>query len=141
MSGRTVRSVSTFSGVITEYEIPHPNFALDHQPEGITVGSDGNLWFTEQARVARITPTGAISEFTLPIEEDTLLYAIAGLPDGILWFTDQGGGKVDKITTSGAITEYKVTPKYKWLGGIVLGPDGHVWFTAAGLNQVMKIGR
>lgn len=44
--------------------IPTPS----SQPISITVGPDGNLWFTEQnsSRVARITPQGIITEFQTP---------------------------------------------------------------------------
>jgi len=38
-------------------------------PFGITVGPDGNLWFTELLvnRIGRITPTGTITKFPLPV--------------------------------------------------------------------------
>ena len=47
---------------ITEYQVPSTN----SQPYGITVGPDGNLWFTEwlTGYIGRITPAGVITEFT-----------------------------------------------------------------------------
>ena len=46
-------------------------------PSGITAGRDGNLWFTEEAagKIGRITPSGQISEFSVPTPESQ--------PDGI----------------------------------------------------------
>jgi virginiamycin B lyase len=42
-------------------------FALagNSDPEGITAGPDGNLWFTEFTgnRIGRITPAGTVTEF------------------------------------------------------------------------------
>jgi streptogramin lyase len=51
------------TAAITEYAIPTSNSgALD-----ITRGPDGNMWFVEQLqnKVAKITPTGQITEYTV----------------------------------------------------------------------------
>src|SRR5690242_13241589 len=34
-------------------------------PEAITRGADGNLWFTEDNALGRITPSGTVTEFSL----------------------------------------------------------------------------
>src|SRR5262245_47710922 len=49
---------------VTEF----PIMTAASTPTAITRGADGNLWFTEfnADRVGRITPSGAIKEFTLP---------------------------------------------------------------------------
>ena len=60
-------------------------------------------------------------------------------PDGALWFTEEHGNRIGRITTSGAITEYtaglsagaapvEITP----------GPGG-LWFTESGTNRVAQI--
>ena len=49
-------------------------------------------------------------------------------PDGNLWFTEQAGLKIGRITTSGTITEFAI-PGAQGLTGIAAGPDGNVWFT------------
>jgi hypothetical protein len=57
----------TPTGVITQYTLP----VSGSQPSGITVGSDGALWFTQaispagQLRIGRISTTGAINEYLL----------------------------------------------------------------------------
>jgi virginiamycin B lyase len=47
---------------ITEFPVPGTT------PTGITVGSDGALWFTETAagQIGRITIAGVITEFPIP---------------------------------------------------------------------------
>src|SRR5215467_11039189 len=48
------------AGLITEFSIP----TAKSIPFGITVGPDGNLWFTESNanRIGRISPAGTITE-------------------------------------------------------------------------------
>ena len=49
---------------LKEFDLPHPGSA----PRIITIGSDGNMWFSEHLgnRMGRITPAGVISEFEIP---------------------------------------------------------------------------
>ncbi|HET7814024.1 MAG TPA: hypothetical protein VFL13_06595 [Candidatus Baltobacteraceae bacterium] len=55
----------TPSGTVTQYTLPTPG----SQPNGITVGGDGALWFTEaispngELKIGRITTGGLISEY------------------------------------------------------------------------------
>src|SRR5215213_2131138 len=55
----------------------------------IVQGPDGNLWFTlpEANKIGRITPAGAVTEFTLPVA-NSVPCGIAAGPDGSLWFTE-----------------------------------------------------
>src|SRR2546422_55404 len=92
--------------VFTEYPLP----AAGHsEPDMITAGPDGNLWFTEAAgnKIARITTSGAITEYPVPTANGFPVGITFGL-DFNLWFTEGGGNKIGRITTSGAITEYPV---------------------------------
>ena len=52
------------SAAVTETALTTPNA----QATGIAAGPDGNLWVTlsRSSRVARVTPAGAVTEFTLP---------------------------------------------------------------------------
>lgn len=63
----------------------------------ITVGPDGNLWFTEEARnrVGRITPIGEITEFKLTVLADAAgLSSITAGADKKLWFTEKNNNKI-----------------------------------------------
>src|SRR5258708_28848449 len=61
-------------------------------PGHITVGPDGNLWFTESgdqeccAAIGRMTPTGTVSRF--PLSYFVVVDDITTGPDGKLWFTE-----------------------------------------------------
>ena len=61
-------------------------------------------------------------------------------PDGAIWFTEENGNRIGRITTGGAITEFT--------GGltagalpveIVAGPDGRLWFTQLGRTKIGAI--
>ena len=100
----------------------------------ITTGPDGALWFTDQFfKIGRITTSGTITEYPLPVSTDSP-YAIAAGPDGALWYTDSLG-QVGRITTAGSFTAQFPTQN-GGPGAITAGPDGAMWFT-----DINKIGR
>jgi ELWxxDGT repeat protein len=117
-----------------------PTLAGGSNPQGITAGPDGNLWFTDPGanQVGFITPWGSITEFSLPNAGSQPTGIIAG-PDGNLWFTETGHNAIGRITPSGGLTEFPVpTPGSKPFG-ITTGPDGNLWFTEMAANKVGKI--
>ena len=77
----------------------------DAHPPSIAPALDGNLWFTElsnpTSRVGRITPAGAITEFTAGITNGACpCFGIAAGPDGNLWFSEQNLDRVGRINTA-----------------------------------------
>jgi RHS repeat-associated protein len=66
-------------------------------------------------------------------------WAIAAGPDGNLWATMQNGGEIDKITTSGAVSQYAGVEGAAQPRGIVAGSDGNMWFTEYGLRKIGKM--
>lgn len=60
-------------------------------------------------------------------------------PDGNVWFTEENGNRIGRITTGGAITEFS-TANGLSAGAlpaeITAGPDGRLWFTESGTNQI-----
>ena len=50
-------------------------------------------------------------------------------PDGALWFTEQSGNRIGRITTLGQITEFTLPRVASGPIGIAPGPDGALWFT------------
>ncbi len=115
------------------------------EPEGITTGPDGALWFTNGANnsIGRITTAGVVTNYTgtgIGYPE-----AITAGPDGALWFTnlygpsDYGHGSIGRITTSGTVSIFRGSgithPE-----GITAGPDGALWFTNES-NTNSSIGR
>ena len=54
---------------------------------------------------------------------------IAAGPDGDLWFTEDLGRKIGRITPTGEIAVYPLPTTYDRVPvGITAGPDGNVWF-------------
>ncbi|PYS03074.1 MAG: hypothetical protein DMG16_06455 [Acidobacteria bacterium] len=120
---------------ILEYSVPTAEASV----HSITLGPDGNLWFTETIgnKIGRITPDGNITEYSLPTPRTSPSMIIQG-PDGNLWFNrnENGNGAVGKITTVGEITEYRL-PSPTAVMALAAGADGNVWFT--GTSKIGKI--
>lgn len=140
----------TPSGTITEFStIPNGCSGFPGtmcSADEIVSGPDGNLWFNfdgSPQSIARITPSGAITKFSLgPDMENGLCCQIVSGPDGNLWFT-ASDHSIGRITPSGTVTEFTVglnpasTPEE-----IMSGPDGNLWFTdRASRGSVPAIGR
>jgi streptogramin lyase len=160
----------TPAGVVTEFPIPPLGGDMVIQPGGvrvspsggITAGGDGNLWFAganfQQCSVdfcteitgvvGRITTSGSVTEFTLPMDTWVPTGITKG-PDGNVWFTEvqvskiapyaRSGGKIGRISPSGLIAEFSIPTANALPQGISGGPDGNLWFTETKANQIAKI--
>lgn len=115
------------------FPIPTPG----SQPISITMGSDGNFWFTEQnsSRVARITPLGVITEFVTPTF--SFPFDITPGPDGNIWFSEGSTGQIAFITPAGRITEIMFSI-FDASSGITAGPDGNIWFCDLTGNNIWR---
>ncbi len=123
----------TSTGQVTEFGLAAPG-------RGIAVGPDGNIWFTQGDRIGRISlDGGSVAQF--PLRYGKFSVGIVTGPDGNLWFTESagdtsspGGGAlpypvaVGKLSPSGAMTEYPLSPQVS-AAGIITGPDRNLWFT------------
>jgi streptogramin lyase len=114
-------------------------------PPGITAGPDSNLWFTDGARVAKMTTAGKVSPFAVNALYSDLAQITVG-PNGNLWFTEFGCDKVGEVTPAGMVSEFPIpggdtTCSVPQFGpeGITAGPDGNLWFTEYRANQVAKM--
>jgi hypothetical protein len=116
-----------------------------NNPFGLALGSDGNVWFTEESgstpgAVGRITQAGNITEW-----QTTADGAIANGPDGRIWFTDfYRHNRVGAITTiNGAITWYNIPAPGSCggqLGGsIAAGADGNIYATCGNTGWFEQI--
>jgi virginiamycin B lyase len=104
--------------------------AVGGTPGALAVGADHNVWVTvggkkKERAIARITPAGAVATFTAGLTGEP--GDIAPGWDGALWFTEPGAGRIGRITTAGAITEFPapVAPV-----ALAPGSDGAIWFSA-----------
>jgi streptogramin lyase len=108
-------------------------------PAGIAAGPDGNIWFAEGSgsRISRITPSGTITQFSLPAGS-LPVGIVAGLEDD-LWFTESAGNKIGRITTSGVITEFSIPTRASIPTWIARGPDGNLWFAEEGVGKIGRL--
>ncbi len=111
---------------------------ISGNPGQIVTGPDGNLWFTElNARIGRVTPAGAVQEFSAGITAGANPADITAGSDGALWFTEATHPKIGRITIGGVVTEYGGISGNPY--SIAAGPDGALWFTEDTVGG--KIGR
>jgi streptogramin lyase len=127
------------SQAITEFPLPHPV----SDPAGIAAGSDGNLWFPENAssKIGRMTTAGVVVDFPLPTTPSGPKEIAAG-PDGNLWFTEFEASQIGRITTAGAVAEFPVLTEDRensQPAGIAAGPDGNLWFAELNGNKIGRI--
>ncbi len=131
-------------GDFKSFRIPTANSL----PRHITLGPDGNMWFTESASnvIGRVDPRGNITEFVVPTssQPDDIVSGPDGAlwftetvgPDGALWFAEQNGNQIGRIATSGNITEFGPASGPE---RITMGPDGNLWFTELFNNAIGRI--
>ena len=121
------------------YNIPTPKTL----PEGVALGPDGNVWFTENAGpvIGRIVPsTGVITEFTVPDGANGATWDIITGPDGALWYTDTNTSLIGRMTTDGVSTAiYPTLTPNAAPRRMTIGPDGAIWFTEYTVNQIGRI--
>jgi virginiamycin B lyase len=113
-------------------------FVFDDGP--LLVGADGNVWFSgarglrkedgsavgDEPIIGRLTPSGELTEFDLPRDGGHPIRMAAG-PDGNVWFTEPSSNRVARITPTGDIQGFPLSPTAQ-PAGIAAGPDGAVWF-------------
>jgi len=82
--------------------------------------------------------TSGITTFPLPTQSSSPGGITAG-PDGNLWFTEELGNQVGRITLAGKITEFPVPTANSQPFGITARPDGNLWFTEFDGNAIGRI--
>ncbi|MDQ6826533.1 MAG: Virginiamycin B lyase [Candidatus Eremiobacteraeota bacterium] len=78
------------------------------------------------------------NEFAIPTAGSAPTGIVNG-PDGALWFTEQNGNRIGRMTVTGAFKEYVVPTLGGQPSAITVGPDGNLWFTESAANKIAKI--
>ena len=122
---------------IIEYNVPTPNAGLQR----ITLGPDGNYWFTEQNanKIGRINPiTHAITEIPLPSGTGPSYVAGDPLGGNSVWFAAPAWNMLVRMNTTTFATSTFTLSTDGLIGGITVGKDPTnpaqeaVWFIASG---------
>ncbi len=122
--------------VSAEFTVPTAASA----PQGITLGFDGFLYFTETAgnKIAQMTTGGVFVETPVPTA-NAGPFAIVGMPDTSLWFTENTANKIGTQTGTTVGTEYPLPTANAGPTYITRGPDGALWFSETTANKLGRI--
>ena len=144
-SAGKIGSINLTNDSITEYPIPVPTTGGTPAPFGITLGSDGNIWFTDQnatqnaiGKLDLTTSTPTITEIPTPTATGNVAGITTG-SDGNLWFTETAAnqiGMLNPTNPSAPIVETAVPTSNSAPFGITSGPNGTLWFTEESANQI-----
>jgi virginiamycin B lyase len=111
-------------------------------PWSIIGGGDGSVWYTQRpvspdgvGAIVTITPDGRT--VTFPLGSGATPAGIVASTDGGYWYTDPGRNVVGRITTAGAISEWK-TPARPG-EDIAFAPDDGVWFLEPDVDRVARV--
>jgi streptogramin lyase len=120
---------------LKQFKVPTAN----SQPRAITNGADGNRWFTEgteftaaPAKVARITPGGAITEFAPGVADGCngcIMTDIAQGPGGILYITSNDPTLMRFNVATQSFETPVPMPNSNALGGNLAVSATDVWIT------------
>jgi RHS repeat-associated protein len=98
---------------------------LSSPSSGLTLGSPTTATTT-------ITDT----HYTIATASSQPQGLIAG--GGYLWFVENAGNKLVKMTTAGVMTEYSL-PASSAPDDVAYGPDGKLYVTASGTNKILQV--
>ena len=146
-----VREVDRISADGNVSQVAGP-FAIS-AASAVTAGPGGNFWFVDGGRIGEIAAGGAVTEFPLETRfptTNTSPKAITEGPNGNLWLTavhnlDNEGGSpervevVDRMTSTGRVSEFPLAGKELGATAISGGPDGNVWFTEFWANKIGRV--
>jgi streptogramin lyase len=126
--------------------------SANSRPTDITLGADGNLWFTDNpvfgdgGELGRITPSGTVTEFSLAGAQNfgINVYGITSGPGGLLYFTEVSQiGSLNPLAGSDAAIraslKLSAAIPFGVPGGITAGPDGNLWLADSGDSSVKRI--
>ncbi len=131
----TIGRIETNGAFTGEFHLPHHGNLTD-----ITVGPDGNLWFTEQHNnstasdfVGYLTPAGGIREIPFAASNGDPGH-ITAAGDGNLYV--RAGDYLEGLHTNGAVFASQYLEFIAGDGSVVQGPSGYVWYAEGVLGKI-----
>ena len=133
--GSAGSAVAAPEAKLKQFRVPTAN----SQPREITTGSDGSQWFIEgteftgaPAKIARITPSGVVTEFSPGAADgcnDCILTDIAQGPGGVLYVASNDPTLIRFDVTTAAFGSPVPMPDTSALGGHLATSGADVWVT------------
>jgi streptogramin lyase len=114
----------TYDGKITEFPVVSDP-GID-PPQSITLGPDGNLWFTTSYEIGKITPLGQVSLYSVGLIGP---FSILAGPDGNLWWA--ANQRFGRTTPSGQNTTFFLGNSIALNARMVFRPDRKLYFIAS----------
>jgi len=115
------------------------------QDVGIVIASDGGIWYASQNanRIVRMDPKGGETPF-VPVDGST--NGLSGLVldgKGNVWFSKRGGnvaviGRFPEAGGEGV--EFAIPEQHAFPAGIVMGPDGKIWYFDPVKHKIGRVG-
>lgn len=105
---------------------------LDHA----VIGVSSTATVAGSLGTVTLTATPHVIEYSSGISAGAQPHGISPGPDGNVWFTEYGGARIGRMTTSGTATEFSsgvLTNPVK----IVEGNDGNLWFGYAASSKTL----
>lgn len=128
-NNKYVIGIATTKGGLTVHDIPSGDY---NGSGGLSLGPDGNVWYTEQSHFAKINTTGTITEFSYPSGATSNSYGDTTTgPDGNVWFTEYNNNIIANINpTTKAIKEFSLASQSLSCNpsSIINGGDGNLYF-------------
>jgi streptogramin lyase len=123
---------------ITEFDL-HSCAPFPCRPLDIATGPDGNAWFTlaNGSEVARVTPSGVITYFTI---DGVSPQGIAAGADGQIYFNEfsatTGQDEIGRLDINGNQTGTFPIHNGANAQTLALGADGNIWIPELGLDSL-----
>jgi streptogramin lyase len=132
--------------------VPPPTVQVSHlrqgtEVEAMAVGPENYLWFagintaeTPSNVVGRISPGGAVDEYTVPNTASVL--GVGGLtrgPEGDMWFTEPAANRIERVAPTGHPEGFTLPTPGSRPTGIIGAPGGFLWVTLEGTGKVVKV--
>jgi virginiamycin B lyase len=123
----------TTAGAITEFPA---GGSVGHS---IAPGPDGDVWFVDEFKVKRMSPSGAIA-----VVADVFAAAIARGPGATMWVVERDfprGANLTQVKPSGELVRYPVArfPARGDHGDLAAGPGSTVWWAAPALSRLARL--
>ena len=88
--------------------------------------------------ITTFMPTPTFYQFSIPTGTNRPQWIAAG-SDGNMWFTENPGGAVARITPAGVVTEFTIPTANAQPQKIIGASDGNLWFTEYSLNATPSL--